>query len=351
MHSKTRHLVNSRQARRLAVAAVCLSTAITTGGCRSATPSWSSFGFKREPSPDTIAGVGPTTTYPISPSATATPNPITSIAASPAGMQPQTAQLAATAAAGQSGGITPGVKSPATHPAAAVANGYPGYAAATQTAAGTGPATAHPSPGGAYALGGNPAAPGGFPPATAPATAPAYATGLPATQPSNSNYAAVGYPLPGSHKAFAAQTTPTPTATAPATTAPAAVPSFAQPAAAAPSLAAKPAGMTPSATVENTPGVSTPPSISAGFAMPANASIAPSDGPGSSGGFVMPSMGVAAAEPDAKTASATPAPTPTPAATGTVTPVSGYTPGSTSGATSYPAVNTGGDGDSGSFYR
>lgn len=351
MHSKTRQLVNSRTMRRLAVAAVCLSTAITTGGCRSATPSWSSFGFKREPSPDTIAGIGPTTTYPLSPSATATPSPINSIAASPAGVQPQTSQVATTGPAGQPTATTAGgANTLGTNPAAAVANGYPGTVAATSTAG-----AAQTSPASAYALGGNPATPGGFPSPATPTTAPTYATTPPASQADKSTYAAVGYPLPGSHKTLpttptaTAQTTPPPATATPPTTAP----GFALPPAAVPSLAVKPE-TNPATTVENTPGVSTPPSIAAGFAMPPVASTAPPSSTGSAGGFVMPDLGVAASEPEAKTAAAAPAPTPTATAPGTIAPVSGYAPGSTSGATSYPATQAGSDTDSdssGSFYR
>jgi hypothetical protein len=92
MHSKMERRGRSRQIRRMVVAAVCLSSVMSSGGCRSSSPGgpgWSTFGWKKEPSADALAGVGPTTTYPISPSATATPSAINSIAASPAGMQPQ----------------------------------------------------------------------------------------------------------------------------------------------------------------------------------------------------------------------------------------------------------------------
>lgn len=162
MRKTTDRLVRSQGTRRLAVAAVCLSV-VMGGGCKSSvptwkTPSWGSLGFKREPSPDAIAGVGPTATYPLSPSANATPSAIQSVAASPSGVQPQTSQVAATNAS------------------AAVANGF---------AAKTPPASVPNGPVG---------------------STPTYAaTGTTGVSPA-STYAAVGYPLPG-----ASPSTPPPT--------------------------------------------------------------------------------------------------------------------------------------------
>jgi len=71
----------------------------------------------------------------------------------------------------------------------------------------------------------------------------------------------------------------------------------------------------------------------------------------SGGGFTLPGMPAsptgAATEPDAVTASVPP----TTAGSGGVTPVSGYTPGSTSGAISYPTTTAGSNGEAGLFYR
>ncbi len=321
MHKLTERPWTSRLTHCLAVAAVC-STTVMGGGCKSSmptwkTPSWNSFGFKKEPSPDALAGVGPTATYPISPSAGVTPSAIQSVAASPAGVQPQTAQVAAS-----------------TNPAAAAANGFAGQPA-------TGPAVA---PGTSYVYGKSPATP-----TTAGPTAvtPTYATTAAAARPPASNYSAVGYPMPG---------TPS--------TAPAAGPVSA-------SIASGPMPSTPSSAA-TTGGSATPPSL-AGFAMPAGVtapagSAAPSTGgfvmpaqtataqtsanPPTSG-FVMPTLGGTPVEeestPETRTASASGSPTTSPGSG--VSPAGAYAPGSTSGATTYPATSAGGTTDSGSFYR
>jgi hypothetical protein len=108
-----------------------LATAvITAGGCRSSMPQWNLFGFRNRPSAETLAGNGPTTTYPPPPSETATPTAIASVAGgtanrgssdpitgpsnNPVMQAGNSSQLASSAAA----------KSPAVNMAAAQANGY-----------------------------------------------------------------------------------------------------------------------------------------------------------------------------------------------------------------------------------
>lgn len=347
MRKTTERFVSSRRTRRLALAAVCLST-VFAGGCKSSmptlkAPSWSSFGFKREPSPDAIAGVGPTATYPLSPSATATPNAIQSVAASPSGMQPQTSQVAssgltrptavpATTASGPQ--QTPPSFASSPNPSAAAANGF-------ATKAPTGPAVA---PGTSYVYGKNP---GVTPPSGQSPATPTYATPGTTVRPPASNYAAVGYPLPGS-----SPSTPPPTGpvSASLSSPPPAVPtSAATGSPTPPSLAggfAMPPGTAPSGQSPSTSPVG-------GFVMPTGSPVAQSSTIPSAGGFVMPSLGGKPVEsssaPLARTASvATKSSAPSPSG---VTPAGGYAPGSTSGATGYPATSAGGTGEAGTFYR
>jgi len=69
----------SRYARRGALVA-CLLTTLPAMGCRSGKPGWSMFGRSGEPSAATLAGSGPTSTYPVPPSSRARPESIASIA-------------------------------------------------------------------------------------------------------------------------------------------------------------------------------------------------------------------------------------------------------------------------------
>jgi len=339
MRKTAQRPLKSRLTVYLAVTAVC-STTVLGGGCKSSmptwkAPSWSSFGFKREPSPDALAGVGPTATYPVSPSAGATPSAIQSIAASPSGTQPQTSQVA-TAGMNRPAGLPTGTGTLAssTNPSAAAANGFP-----TQSAGG--PAV---TPGSSYVYGKNP----GATPATAQTAAtPTYATAATPTRAPASNYAAVGYPMPGS-----SSSTATPS-TSPAPAGLAAKPS-------APSTPAMPTGG--SATPPSLAGFAMPPITSGttpsgsapstgGFVMPTQSSVATSTTTPAPGGFVMPPLGGKPVDsaPAARTASAPPS-TPSSGAS-SVTPAGAYTPGSTSNVKSYPAASAGGTSDPGTFYR
>ncbi len=121
---------SKRNLRGILVLATCLSTTVAFTGCRSG-KGMNLFSFRSEPSPEALAGDGPTTTYPTPPSATATPEAITSLAGgtgsptttpitSPSTGQSPTAQVAAL-------GNTPGYIKPATqNMSAAQANGFMG---------------------------------------------------------------------------------------------------------------------------------------------------------------------------------------------------------------------------------
>ncbi len=112
---------------RTGLLAAVASTSLT--GCKSAMPKFNMFGFKREPSAEALAGSGPTSTYPTSPSSGVTPEALASTAAgtAPSGTKPQTANVAASAP--PSYGATPSyanATAPATNNAAAAANGFYG---------------------------------------------------------------------------------------------------------------------------------------------------------------------------------------------------------------------------------
>lgn len=340
MRKLTKRSWSSRLTRGLAVAVVC-STTVLGVGCKSSmptwkTPSWNSFGFKKEPSPDALAGVGPTATYPLSPSATATPNAIQSVAASPSGVQPQTSQVANAATTRPSGtspanpaGLPPttGNLASSTNPTAASANGFGAQPPAV-------------SPGTSYVHGRSPA----IPPAAGgqAAAMPTYAAAQTVTRPPSSNYASVGYPMPGSAPTPGAVSASIASAPMPAPMSTAIPPTGAV---APPSLAgfAMPSG---SATTPATP--SAP--IAGGFEMPAQTAGVQIASTPPVGGFVMPALGgipvEKESEPEARTATAT-STTPTSA----VAPAGAYAPGSTSGARSYPASSSGGSSDAGTFYR
>ena len=103
-------------------------------GCKSAMPKFNMFGFKREPSPDAIAGTGATSTYPVSPSSSANPEALASAAAgtAPSGTKPQTSNVAASAP--PSYGNSP-IAGATTKPSMAPANSSLASAAPTNNAA------------------------------------------------------------------------------------------------------------------------------------------------------------------------------------------------------------------------
>lgn len=352
MYGKTKLGSGSHRARLGFMAAICLPSLIIGAGCKSsmptvampsrpswAKPNWGAFGFNREPSADTLAGMGPTTTYPVSPSAGATPAPIESVAASPAGVKPQTTgQVAGIAPAATSLAATNTQPSATTNSAAAQANGYAGPKPSYATSQPTNPGGQQPS---GYLAGQSPVA----------SPAPRSVSGLPASPtptgaPSASNYAAMGYPLPGSQPAGLPASPPSGNFTPPSTSLSQLPPGLMSGSAVPPiSAAAEPPPAGGLATVS--PSVSAPPSLNADFAMPGSATAASAT---SSAGFTMPGVPTTtpppttSAKPDALTATVTP-----PRDTKTVT--TGYTPGSTMGATSYPGIQDASTGGADTFYR
>jgi len=323
---------------------IVAATLVMTG-CKSGLPpmpkmpKFGMMGFKREPSPEALAGVGPTTTYPLSPSAGITPEAIASTAggtAAPSGIKPQTSNVAGMSSQGAAG-VQPGMNN-----AAAAANGFYGASGRPATGGtpasfasnttvptvptgvtggfsyGQNPALAKPTTSPATSTGGIAAIPAGYAPpksgasqssvpAYAQTNAPAPTRSLTATPPASApSYTSVpGYPLPGSPAKAPAATSPTP-------------PAFAMP---------------PAATIASGP---KPIASSGGFTMPGN--VSPVE--------LTPAPQASSTGPAAYQAIA-PGRTSAPTA-----PSTGYKPGSTSGAVGYPSI--GGypsTGTSDTFYR
>ncbi|MFG0267173.1 MAG: hypothetical protein ACF8AM_18790 [Rhodopirellula sp. JB055] len=176
----TKRSTQTRNAARTLVAhaaiGFCVTASIAATGCRSGRPSLNLFGMRGEPSAETLAGTGPTLTYPQPPSSQATPNAIASVAggtapAAPSGTPGDSTpnMYAATSTAGlPTVNSTPGV--PSTPPASASA---PYGAVASQNKGGLPPAS--------YALPGSqtPSQPASY----AAASANGYAMGPQPTQP------------------------------------------------------------------------------------------------------------------------------------------------------------------------
>ena len=89
----------------------CVFTLVLATGCKSGMPSLNLFAKRGEPSPETLAGSGPTSTYPLPPSETASPEAIASVAG---GVAPS----------GVSDSPAPGGGGPNLNLAAANANGF-----------------------------------------------------------------------------------------------------------------------------------------------------------------------------------------------------------------------------------
>ncbi|MEP3929478.1 MAG: hypothetical protein ABJM55_12355, partial [Rhodopirellula bahusiensis] len=83
----------------------CVTASIAATGCRGGRPSLNMFSMRGEPSVETLAGTGPTQTYPQPPSSSATPNAIASIAG---GTAP------ATTPSGMPGGSSPNMYASST---------------------------------------------------------------------------------------------------------------------------------------------------------------------------------------------------------------------------------------------
>lgn len=305
-------------------------------GCRSSMPGMGMFGFKSEPSADALAGVGPTATYPISPSAGISPEAIASTAAgttAPSGLKPQTGSFASASPSltqPTSGMTAPGTAAQAPNQAAASANGFYGNTAPSRSLTAS-PASYANAAGAGYTYGQNPAA--------SKSTSPVNSSG-------GINAIAAGY-IPAARSTADSES----------------IPAYAQAADAAP--ATTPPTAYAASTGYPLPGASVPSSSApvasstdAGYAMPPIASTAEAAKPASlPGGFAMPSV----AAPTPSTAVASTPSTSGPAAyqasvptspSAPTAPSTGYTPGSTAGAVGYPS--SGGypaTGSSDSFYR
>ncbi len=71
--------MRSKRNRGILVLTTCMSLVVMSTGCRSG-KSMNMFSLRGEPSPEALAGSGPTTTYPVPPSESATPEAIASVA-------------------------------------------------------------------------------------------------------------------------------------------------------------------------------------------------------------------------------------------------------------------------------
>ena len=341
--------------------ASCTGLIVASAGCRSSMPKWNMFGGKA-PSAETLAGAGPTITYPAPPSESATPDAIASVAGGTAESTIPSANLASTPptiapVSGFDATSREDLASAVTNNAAARANGF-NLASNRTTSDSTGggmPGYAAPSSKTTKSNSAVPAIPTGYKLGTQKS-----ATGT--TKSSGSSYVMPSaYPAPGVTPAGGSSGSP-----------------YALPNASAPIIPMKSASNT-----------------TTGFGLPATAAVAPTAS--SSTGFSMPDSTAPSSTPNATSpANAqpfTPKPTATTASammappagitsgttqatpastvsTGTSTPSfstasaelaprssgapknGGYAPGSTSSSGSYPTTSgypsTGTDG---SFYR
>ncbi len=307
-------MLNNVQHSRRFTLLLCGVAVLASAGCRSRMPRMNMFGWRSEPSAETLAGAGPTTTYPMPPSTNASPEAIASVAGGTA--PPKSINSAPVTSMGIGSAIAqaPSTTKPVNY-AAAQANGI--Y-----------------SPPGSAKPGTTATQPVGY-------TAPSYATTAPAatTMVATPNKPAVPSYASPDYAPSAMPTSP-------------AVP-------AQPTTTPQPSGYVfgqkataPTAAPATTPTVS----------MPAISSLAPaatntSTSTAGGGGFTMPT-GMTA--PSIETTTAAPAKAPTystatqtnsvaaPAATPST---STYTPGSTATAPSYPSGGYDIPSSGGTMYR
>ncbi len=291
----------------------CATMALLSTGCRSM-PGMGMFGMRgSEPSAETLAGSGPSTTYPPPPSASVTPEAIASIAGGtavpvtpgvPAG---NTAQVAGV-------GITPGFATPATNMSAAQANGF----AANTKPAGYAPGATKPS---GYSFGSKT-----FTPKTS-TSLPPQAPGSSYTRSSTYTPPSTGYTIPN-------KVSPSSSSVADSKPAGDSSNGFTLPSDLSPAVAAATGAAVAAPTM-------TPPAPTA----TASESVPP-------GGFAPP----AADSPSFSTASATgaitaPSTSITPPAPPAPAASSGYSPGSTAGAAGYPTGDSVPTTTNGSYFR
>ncbi len=349
-------IAKSNVLRRLALGGVALAVTASTG-CKTAPslPGASLFGWKKTPSAETLAGQGPTTTYPSAPSTAFTPNAIASNAAGTGqeslstSLNPSDIATGVPTTAAQSNGFTglapngtpatgyaaSGTASPAGYtatppsyaqipptPSSAQSSNIPSYAAATQPAParstqglyGNGPTSIPPGSASVPNY-----APSNYTP-TAPTAQVADATSSPSY--GTGSYGTSGtpsYPTPASYGA--------PSAT------PAATPGYSTPNYSVPPTSPYSA---PSSAPYTTPSTGSTSGTTSGYATPGYA--APT-------GYVTGNASATNpyAVPQATSTSASPT------SSSATTPATGYRPGSTSNATSYPSTPY--TTPSGSVYR
>ncbi len=345
--------------------ATCAAAIGTSAGCR-ATPKWNLLGNRSTPSAETLAGKGPTGTFPPPPSETASPTAIASVAGGTAEPSPDT-RLAAAGTKPVTGFDTAARKSAAKGPSsnlsAAAANGFnlaSGKSASSASAAqlpsyGQPESSSRPDPNAAvpavpagYQFGGSPTA--SDEESTKTASSPtawnlgsgkyrvpsSYAMPEPADAPPPPS----GYAMPSSQKQAADKDTS-------ATSAPAA--GFALPSTGLAGASPQPAAAKPftpktdsMATAQLSPptGDHQPTAQAKGFTLPESGST--------------PASTAATGSKSASfsTASATLTPRATPPTSPQASTSGGYAPGSTSASGGYPTTSGyPGTGNSESFYR
>ncbi|MCA9138118.1 MAG: hypothetical protein KDB00_15205 [Planctomycetales bacterium] len=361
----------------------CAGMILVSTGCRSAMPKWNMFSWRSTPSAETLAGNGPSVTYPAPPGESATPDAIVSYAGGTAELPDRNAVAS----------VNPDLPVTGFDPtadtvnrAAAQSNGFNLASGRTANAPTTGLASyAKPGSGIAAPTGNNstiPAVPTGYKFGTKTSTA-TTSSGSRYTMPSS-------YPAPGVEVGGATPSTgytlPTEAPTTGMSTLPSGTSNFGTPSGsttgAAPSAtgfalpesmmqtvntsasgASNPKPFTPklpSATASTdsmtmsvpSAGLSLPGSVSLGSTNQGTSSVGPSASQTTSANGQTPATAVSTGASTASfsTASASLAPRPysgTPPGD-----ASGYAPGSTAGASSYPTTSgfpsTGTDG---SFYR
>ena len=343
----------------------CAGILLASTGCRSAMPKWNMFSSKA-PSAETLAGAGPTITYPAPPSESATPGAIASVAGGTAeSIDPNAIVTSAPPTIAPVSGFDAtsraDLASSATNNAAARANGFNLASNRTVSAPATGglPGYAAPSAGQGKSNSTVPAIPAGYQFGTKK-SAPKPQT------PSASGYAMPSaYPAPGvaptTRDSVSAYTLPNTSAPAMPTTIPnKTTPGFGLPAGGIPTpTAASGSGgfAMPDSMVQSVkaaaggatnsqPFTPKPPTITA------SATLAPPTGmklpSGSAHSTPATTVSTGGSSPSFSTASAALAPR----SNESLKNGSGYAPGSTSSSGSYPTTsgypNTGTDG---SFYR
>lgn len=288
----------NRYARR-AVLAACLVTTLPALGCRSGRPSWNMFS-RSEPSASTLAGSGPTTTYPTPPSSRATPEAIASIAGGTAPKQPSSPS--APAAPQAPGGSNPYALAGnrVNSPGSGIPTGFPtGNPSQATNKTGT---PGNPTPSTSFAAGNKPVPPAYALPGRSGSAKKTPTAGVPNYAAAAANGYAAPAPPPG--------TQPAPPSAPPAATE---LPSGYQLGSKTPSVSstAEPSESGSSQAAGKNDFEMPPLNANAPSRIAADSSDSDRSSPGSSGGFTLPSdMSSAASTPVASSPAAKPQPTP-----------------------------------------